>query len=528
MPSFAPQAIASRPRRSARGASWALAAAGIGLSPGLSAATFVVNSELDPGAATCTAAQCTLRAALLAANATPGADLVAFGIPGAGPHHIALATQLPDLVTPVTVDGYTQPGSQPNSRLADEGANDARLRIHIDGAALSSAVGFNVFDAAVTLRGLALTGFASSYVAFNVPAGSNRVMTVEGCWLGLAPDGSPGAPVALDAVRSFGLLQLGGTGAAERNVVVGATRALVAAQAARATLEGNLIGVLADGTTLPPVAARPQYGVQVLAGAASAAPAAFQDHRIGGGAGARNVFGGARSFAIDMFCLNQPETCFDGAVVRGNSIGVDAAGTAALPNGGGPGTAAISIVMPWAGQRAWVGGAGPGEGNTIAGNAGDGVYLDTRNDARVTVLANTIRDNDGLPVRFAQSAGAAPLPNDPDDPDTGTNRLQNWPQLLSVARVAGATVVDYRVDTAPANASYPLRVEFFLEGGHGAAALVGADTVALADAQQPRSTTLPFALGPFEALVATATDADGRTSQVSPPFPDLQFQDGFE
>lgn len=71
----------------------------------LKAATFPVTTTADAGAGS-------LRAAILAANASAGADDITFAIPGVGPFTINLLTGLPPIVTdPLTINGYTQAGA---------------------------------------------------------------------------------------------------------------------------------------------------------------------------------------------------------------------------------------------------------------------------------------------------------------------------------------------------------------------------------------------------------------------------------
>src|SRR5947207_15233320 len=63
----------------------------------------------------------TLREAITAANTnaasgdaaagTPGLDTIDFNIPGAGVQTITPGTDLPTITDPVTIEGYTQPGS---------------------------------------------------------------------------------------------------------------------------------------------------------------------------------------------------------------------------------------------------------------------------------------------------------------------------------------------------------------------------------------------------------------------------------
>src|SRR5215472_1782385 len=62
----------------------------------------------------------TLREAITAANTdaasgdapagSPGLDMIAFDIPGAGPHTITLTSPLPTITEAVTINGQTQPG----------------------------------------------------------------------------------------------------------------------------------------------------------------------------------------------------------------------------------------------------------------------------------------------------------------------------------------------------------------------------------------------------------------------------------
>lgn len=491
-----------------------------------SAATFIVSNASDPGAASCTPGACSLRAAVLAANAAAGADVIAFDIPGSGVHRIDLTSALPALEPPLTIDGYTQGGSAPNTLAASVGGNNAQIRIHLSGSAGGVSVGLGAFGGPILVRGLAISGFSSSILDLTASSASTEEYTIEGCFLGLAPDGSLGSPIPLDAIRASALTRIGGLSPSARNVVVGATRYLVSAANARIVVEGNLLGVLPAGNALPPLGARPDTLIQMLSGS-SPVPAVFQDHQIGGAAAdARNVIGGARSVGINMACINQAATCFDGAVVRGNAIGVDASGTLPLPIGSpAGGSGAVQVFLPFAGQRVSIGGTGATDGNLIAYSEGWGVQIDSRNDARVAVLSNLIRNQRGLPIQYAESAGTL-LQNDAGDPDTGSNRLQNWPQLLSVVQTVGSTEIRYRVDSTAANSSYPLRVELYASFGHGADVLVASDTIGLADAQTVRTVTLPFMLA--DAVVATATDADGRTSQFSPPFPDQLFANGYE
>ncbi|MEM7340917.1 MAG: hypothetical protein AAF467_19830 [Actinomycetota bacterium] len=126
-------------------------------------AALVVNSTGDQPDTTGTDGQCrtaagtcTLRAAIAQANYNSGPDTIRFNIAGGGPHTITLGTTLPVINDPrggVTIDGYTQPGSQPNTSPS---AFNAVIRIQI--ATPAAVEGMIIESAANTVRGLALYG----------------------------------------------------------------------------------------------------------------------------------------------------------------------------------------------------------------------------------------------------------------------------------------------------------------------------------------------------------------------------------
>lgn len=166
------------------------------------AATFTVTSTLDAGAGS-------LRQAILDANAAAGADTIAFAIPGAGPHRIAVASSLPGITGPVTIDGYTQPGAAANTLVA---GTNAQIRIEIYGPGDFSASGLTLLVGAVdsTIRGLSVNRFGGSQI--NLLA--DRA-TVTGNFIGIAPDGTtvypsaPGTRVGLSVIGDFA--RIGGT-----------------------------------------------------------------------------------------------------------------------------------------------------------------------------------------------------------------------------------------------------------------------------------------------------------------------------
>ena len=108
--------------------------------------TFTVNSIADPGDGVFDATEGTLREAIVAANANPGLDTIAFDIPGSGPHTIRPISPLPATTDPVIIDGYTQPGASPNTNPVGQGLNTV-LMIELDGT------DSGVFTSGLTIKG---------------------------------------------------------------------------------------------------------------------------------------------------------------------------------------------------------------------------------------------------------------------------------------------------------------------------------------------------------------------------------------
>ena len=88
-----------------------------------SAMTFTVINTNDSGAGS-------LRQAIMSANTNAGLDTINFNIPGAGVHTITIASDLPNITSPVIIDGYTQSGATPNTLAVGD---NAALKIEING-----------------------------------------------------------------------------------------------------------------------------------------------------------------------------------------------------------------------------------------------------------------------------------------------------------------------------------------------------------------------------------------------------------
>ena len=214
-----------RPRLHLRAFLCAALAAGF-IASTAAAATFVVNSTGDqPDDNTadnvCHTAvgTCTLRAAIQQANATAGADVIQFAITGAGVHTIQPASSLPSITDPITIDGYSQPGSSVNTLAVGD---NAVLLIEIDGSLIGTiANGLTIFTNACTIKGLVINRFTNPGISIDATGGgASGGHSIQGNFIGTTPDGMTAAGNSGFGVfvRSPSNL-IGGSSPADRNVI---------------------------------------------------------------------------------------------------------------------------------------------------------------------------------------------------------------------------------------------------------------------------------------------------------------------
>jgi titin len=217
--------------------------------------------------------------------------------------------------------------------------------------------------------------------------------------------------------------QIDGTTAAGRNVISGNTNDGIqidgSSGASGNVVKGNYIGVNAAGNA---ALKNGGQGVIIYLGATS--------NTIGGNTpvwpGAGNLISGNGNIGI---AINNPGTTLN--VVRGNRIGTDATGAAAIGNLG----RGVSLDQSAAGNT--IGGTTLGDGNTIANSGSNGVWMGGNATVDNAILGNNI---------FSSGAVASPIPgidlngngvdiNDTGDLDTvaneGSNRTQNHPVLTA-------------------------------------------------------------------------------------------------
>ncbi|MEO8670767.1 MAG: hypothetical protein ABI411_05590 [Tahibacter sp.] len=467
--------------------------------------TFTVTNTADSGAGS-------LRQAITDANAmqVTGATSCAphsivFAIPGSGVHTIQPLSALPRFAITITVDGYTQPGASQNA--LNEGSN-AAIRIELDGS-LAGLVDGLVMGAKLppsplcsasgsVIRGLAINRFAGAAIAM----GDEACMTGQTCQVG--------------------------------NI----------------RIEGNHIGTDAtgliargNGFALSRPALRFGTGsVHVIVGDENAANGGPSQPRTT----TRNVISGN---AVDAIAIEAssglPEKLSLGHVIRNNYIGLNAAGTGALGNGGrgitvgvngssiaiydnligGNGSDGAAILDDASGTTALIGnGIGIGVGavpvgnvgngiliaggargvttgkrfwlapaltSSIANNAGAGLFVD--NLAQADLVNGSIGGNTGIAIDLAPTGVT---PNDVGDADNGPNELLNKAVLESVIydSTTGNSTINGVLNAAP-NRSY--EIHFYYSDA--------------CDTNGPSSAVF-FPLSPGSIVLNLTTDATGTAN----------------
>ncbi|HEY2103350.1 MAG TPA: CSLREA domain-containing protein [Chthoniobacterales bacterium] len=500
-------------------------------------------------------------------------DQIHFNIPGTGVHTITPLTDLPTITQPVTIDGYTQPGSSPNTHATTMGLNTV-LKIELSGAmdAGPSGEDLNINADNCTVRGLVINSAQSNRSGIHVFGHNSSV--IEGNFIGTDPTGTVARPNT-----GFGVLfdfnsndnTLGGTTPAARNLISGnAGVSAVDFKGPGNIVQGNLIGTDITGTRALGNASR---GVLVESGGTGL---------IGGTTvAARNIISGGTN--ADGVQLSGSAT-----TVQGNFIGTDVTGTVALPNSGygvnvfassgsvvggltatpgappgnlisGNGRAGVNVqgvsgtliqgnivgaditgTQPLGNHQqgilivdnggtpshdSTVGGTAAGAANIIAFNGdgtcdlfGDGVVVRSNpGNINNAILGNSIFSNFGLGIQL-EIAGAPDCVNNPNHTGdaSGPNHLQNYPVLSSVRINGGSTTI---MGTLNSHANSTYRLEFFSNNtvdpsGFGEGETFLGSTNVTTDGSGNASFDLVVAQV-AAGVTATATDPSGNTSEFS-------------
>lgn len=516
-------------------------------------ATFTVTNTNDDGPGS-------LRQALLDSNQIleHEPNLIQFSIPGPPPHTISPASGLPKIKTPVIIDGATQPGFA------------GRPVIELEGSGTLKASGLYIVCGNSTVRGLVINRFGDptrSYPTAQIyleTRGGNRI---EGNFLGPDLTGTQDVGTPAAGIRMYDSSSniIGGTNAASRNVISGNATDGIDITASTASYNpttgtftlsynsiknqvlGNFVGVDVTGTnalgngqgisiwasaniiggTNPTVrniiSGNKHHGVDIVDGRGNVVQGNFIGTDVSGttamGNGLEGVFiqglvaqsmlntiGGSDSGAGNLISGNGHDgiQLWGDRALRniflGNLIGTDVSGRVALGNGGN----GISMLDSFQNS---IGGAKSGEGNTIAFNGADGVFVQGASNA---IRGNRIFSHPGFAIN-------------------STNVLQNLAVLKSAASAAGNTVVQGSL-TSKANALMTL--DFFYNSacdlsGQGEGQNYLGTTTITADANGAANFNAAFAatIPPGTFVTTTVTDAENSTSefsrciQVSPGIP---------
>lgn len=326
----------------------------------LPAATFTVTTTGDSGPGS-------FREAILNSNAAGDLDTIQFLIPGTGPFSIAPISPLPPLGAPVVVDATTQPGY----------ANQPLVELNGTGAGLGT-VGLRVTGGDCTIRGLAINRFNADGIRLD--SSNNRI---QGNRIGTDVTGTSTLGNGQFGIFVLGTATnvIGGTTAAERNVIAGRNDTGIYLLNARANvIQGNYIGLNAAGTA---ALGNTNNGIVLFNASANL---------IGGTVtGARNVIAGNGGSGINLNTAGAT-----GNVIQGNYIGVNAAGTGALSN------RADGITLNDAPANL-IGGTNAGAGNLLSGNGQSGLYLNGAGARSNLIAGNLI----GLNATGAAALGNA-------------------------------------------------------------------------------------------------------------------------
>lgn len=354
--------------------------------PVSASATFVVNSIADasdaaPGDGACgigpLSVECTLRAAIQEANASPGVDVIRFGI-GTGHQTITPVFRLPVITEGVTVDGWSQPGAAPGAPIIELDGTDA---VDVDpndpgyGSIGGAAPhGLEITAGGSVVRGLVINRFGGAGIRLHSGGGN----VVEGNFIGTDVTGTERRGNASGIlIEDSDNNTIGGISPATRNLLSGNAGpgpwdggGVVVLGGDGTQIQGNYIGTNVDGT------GRLGNQIGVLVATDFSGLPTTASAQIGGpGVGEGNVVSGNGGPGIEI-------RDGDNVSVQGNLVGTDPSGTEALGNG------EDGITVGFAAPEVTIGGSrSRGEGNVISGNGAAGIGVGAE---RSTIQGNLI------------------------------------------------------------------------------------------------------------------------------------------
>jgi len=289
---------------------------------------------------------------------------------------ISLAAPLPSLSTgsdsidgsqaSVTIDGVNQSFECMVIGSNDNAVKGLEIKNCLVGVMIRPGAQGNVIGGSATEEGNVISANDESIVIGGAGADGN---VVKGNLIGVDASGSSplnnrnGVHIHAEARANL----IGGSNPGDRNIISGNKGVGITIRGSANLVQGNYIGTDASGTVAIP---NGMEGIWIAPGA--------QDNIIGGrSVEERNVISGN-----DLFGLSISGRGATGNVVKGNYIGVDASGSAALANPHG-------LVIGDGAQNNVIGGPGRGEGNVISAN-GTGVLIRGADTSGNTIIGNYI------------------------------------------------------------------------------------------------------------------------------------------
>ena len=367
---------------------------------------------------------------------------------------------------------------------------------------------------------IGLQDMSGNVIAFNgagIEIVDSEMNFVAGNWIGTSPFDGPELDGNDDGIVISGTSEQNVIGGSEnqRNVIANNDNGVVI-ESDQNEVQNNYIGTDWTGNT----AAGNSTGVLLGVEASG---------NLIGGDGAGNVISGNSDSGVRILGSDN--------AVQSNRIGVGV-NLSAVPN-------QIGVRLEAAAADNLIGGATEifcegsgcsGESNVIALNGGGfegtvGGIVQTGTGTGNTYSRNRIYETDGFGENDALGIDLGPTgvtPNDLGDPDTGPNKLQNFPVIENVVPNDGSIDLSGELDTeqfsgTPGGDTYV--IEFFISdtcdpSGNGEGQnFIGSILVVEDDVEgfgpEPWETTLGGTLEEGEVVTATATNPDGSTSEYS-------------
>ena len=306
--------------------------------------TFEVTNTSDSGAGS-------FRQAIIDANAAVGADTIVFNIPTTDDNYnatLGVWTILPQSELPSLTDDSTFIDGMSQANFFGYDVNPNGPEIEISGLNAGEVSGINILSAYNTISALVINNFQQFGVFIKYEGAHHNV--VKKCYIGTDATGNQDLGNGFSGIVIYNNAKhnvIGGSSFGDGNVASGNGWAGIEIQGDGADSNlviGNKVGTNATGMA---VIGNSWQGIYVWSFAA--------ENIIGGKLAAeRNIVSGNASTGISLSRANYTK-------VWGNYIGMNANGSAALPNG------SVGVAISGSSHNV-IGGIEPGAGNLISSN----------------------------------------------------------------------------------------------------------------------------------------------------------------